>query len=77
MNLDRKQRQETLIQQLKDRAGSFEVQTTIELLQVMLDGAKNNLLTCTGNDFNRVQGEAQTYDKLIRLLTRQSLSASK
>lgn len=75
--MDRRLRQDQLVKELQQRVASHEVQTTLDLLALLLEGAKNNLLTCTSEEFNRLQGEAQTYDKLIRLLTRPSISSSK
>jgi hypothetical protein len=74
--MDRRQKQEALVKQIRDRAASFEVQSVLDLLTMLLEGAKNNLLTCNSNDFNRLQGEAQTYDKLMRLLTRPGINSS-
>lgn len=68
----RKVKQDALIKALQERRAAYEVQTTLDLLGILLEGAKNNLLTCDQNEFNRLQGEAQAYDKLIRLITRPS-----
>lgn len=71
---DRKVKQEAAARLLHERRGSFEVQTTLELLNLLLEGSKNNLLACQEIDFLKLQGEAQAYDKLIRLITRPSLN---
>lgn len=71
--MDRKARQERAAKELHERRGTHEVHTTLELLNLLLEGAKNNLLTCEPNEFIRLQGEAQAYDKLIRLITRPSI----
>lgn len=74
--MDRRRKQEELVQALQARRTSYEVQHMLELLKVMLEGAKNNLLTCGKEEFAKLQGEAQTYDKLMRMLTRQSVSSA-
>lgn len=71
---DRKVRQDQAAKELHERRGTHEVRTALELLEMLLEGAKNNLLTCEQNEFNRLQGEAQAYDKLIRLITRPSIN---
>lgn len=75
--MDRRQKQEALAKELRDRASSFEVKTFLELLALQLESTKNNLLTCKSEDFHRLQGEAQTYQKLIQVLTRQNISSGK
>lgn len=71
---ERKVRQEQAAKELHERRGTHEVRTVLELLAALLEGAKNNLLTCDLNEFNRLQGEAQAYDKLIRLITRPGIN---
>lgn len=70
--MEPKAKQDQAVRLLHEHRGTFEVQTTLELLNLLLEAAKNNLLTCDPNAFNRLQGEAQAYDKLIRLITRPS-----
>lgn len=72
--MQRKAKQESLVRNLQERRGTADVHMMLELLDMLLEGAKNNLLTCVENEFNRLQGEAQAYDKLIRLITRPSPS---
>lgn len=74
--MERRRKQEELVQALQARRASYEVLHMLELLKVMLEGAKNNLLTCGKEEFAKLQGEAQTYDKLIRMLTRASVNSS-
>lgn len=70
MRQDRKQEQTRLTQTLKARVGTFDVDQMLELLRLMREEAKDNLLTCSQEEFPRVQAEGVTYEKLIRLLTR-------
>lgn len=72
--MDRRQKQEALVRAIQDRRTSYEVQNVLELLKLLLEGVKTNLLTCSKEEFAKLQGEAQTYDKLVRMLTRQSMS---
>jgi hypothetical protein len=73
----KKAKMEMLARTLHERRGTHEVHTALELLDGLLEGVKNNLLTCDSNAFNRLQGEAQAYDKLIRLITRPSINLQK
>lgn len=72
--MDRRRKQEELVRALQQRTASYEVQTTLDLLKLLLEGSKNNLLTCNKEEFAKLQGEGQTYEKLIRMLTRQPVS---
>lgn len=72
--MDRKAKQERAAKELHERRGTHEVHTLLDLLNTLLEATKNNLLTCELNEFNRLQGEAQAYDKLIRLITRPSIN---
>jgi hypothetical protein len=42
----------------------------IQLLTSLKEDAKDTLLTCTPEEFARVQSEGVTYERLIRMLTR-------
>lgn len=55
---------------IKERAGSDEVRNVLAWLGLSLEVTKAILVTCPQEDFARIQGEAQGYDKLIRALTR-------
>lgn len=55
---------------IQDRQGTHDVQQVMELLDVLREQAKERLMTCSLTDFNSLQGEAQAYDKLIRMLRR-------
>ena len=70
MRQDRKQEQNRITQALKARVGTFDVDQMLELLRLMREEAKDNLLTCSQEEFPRVQAEGATYEKLIRTITR-------
>lgn len=70
MKLDRRRSQTTLIENIQSRIASYEIQQVIDLLTVLLEETKDQFLTCATHDFPRVQGEAQTYEKILRLLNR-------
>jgi hypothetical protein len=46
----------------------------MDLLQIQIEGVKSKLLTCTLDEFPRLQGEGQAYEKLVKLITRPSLA---
>lgn len=60
--------------QLQSRAASQEYQLFKEWLTLMLEDAKNNLVTCEAEVFQRQQGEAKAYQQLIRQMERKSLT---
>lgn len=73
--MDRKARVDNLAKELRLRIASFEVTTMIELLAYRLEDVKSNLVSCSPDDFARLQGEAQAYDKLLKQITRQAIKA--
>lgn len=74
--MDRRKKQEALVREIQSRITSYEVKNVLELLSLMLETSKNNLLTCSNDEFSKLQGEAQAYDKLIRTLTRPSIGSA-
>jgi hypothetical protein len=70
MKQDRKQEQARLLRFLKGRVGTLDIDHMLELLRLLREDAKDNLLTCSQEEFSRVQAEGMTYEKLIRSLTR-------
>lgn len=72
--MDRKRKLEELGKLLRERKGSLEVTSIMEVIELKLDEVKEQLLTCDEDEFRRLQGEAQAYEKLTRLLTRKPLS---
>lgn len=67
---DRKARQEALARQLHDARGTYEIKALLDYLMARREGVLNNLLTCKADDFFKLQGEAQAYDKVIRDIVR-------
>lgn len=69
-------RQETKVKvqgitaELYSRRTQHEIIQVTTLLGLLFEEAKHNLVKCNPGDFARVQGEAMTYDNLIRMLTR-------
>jgi len=72
MITDRKVKLEALAGQLHNARGTYEIKAVLELLQLRLDGVKNQLLTCKPDQFLQLQGEAQAYDKVVRDISRGS-----
>ena len=62
-----------LTDNLRRAQGSAEHQALLELLRLKLEQAKHQLVTCSPQDFQRFQGEAQAYNKLIASMTTQPL----
>ena len=63
-------RLEELQKLLQSRAASPEVDAFKELLGLLFEDAKHNLVKCAPESFSRMQGEAQQIEKIIRLLER-------
>ena len=55
---------------MRARAGNYEVDSFIELLGILFDEAKDDLVTAAPEEFARVQGAAVTYRTLLNMLTR-------
>lgn len=62
-----------LVGHLQERSSSFEVQSLQDLLVLLLDETKDALLDCEPGRFPALQGRAQAYDGLLRLLRRQAI----
>jgi hypothetical protein len=75
MRQDRRQEQARLVSFLKGRVGTLDIDQMIQLLHSLREDAKDNLLTCSQEEFPKVQSEGVTYEKLIRLLTRPDIKA--
>jgi DNA-nicking Smr family endonuclease len=65
-----KAQREALLQELHRRRDQPDVAAFLDLLGVMLDECKNALVTCPAEEFLAMQGEAQAYDRLIKLVAR-------
>lgn len=61
---------EALVQRVQERLGTPELQLVVELLNNLLAECKTTLVSCEESQLIRVQAEARTYDKLLRLVTR-------
>lgn len=65
--------QAELVKALQERAGTYEVQQVMALLNLLLEESKNNLVTAAQDRILYNQAEAQTYAGLIRMLMRPSI----
>lgn len=65
--------QAELVKAIQERAGTYEVQQVMELLNLLLEESKNNLVTAAQDRILYNQAEAQTYANLIRMLMRPSI----
>lgn len=61
---------QSLTSDLYMRRTAHEVTQVHTLLGLLFEEAKHNLVKCNPGDFARIQGEAQAYENLIRMLTR-------
>ena len=73
MKVDRRTAQAELVKAIQDRAGSYEVQQVMDLLNLLLEDSKHNLVNADKERIFHLQAEAQTYAGLIRMLTRPSI----
>jgi hypothetical protein len=70
----RKRKQE-LTDAIRARLGSYEVDTFMGLIQLMLDDAKDRFISADPTQLAVLQQEARTYDELIRMVTRPSIKS--
>ena len=73
MKADRRTIQAELIKAIQERAGTYEVQQVMDLLNLLLEDSKHNLVNADKERIYNIQAEAQTYANLIRMLTRPSI----
>lgn len=71
--MDRRTVQAELVKAIQERAATYEVQQVMDLLKLLLEESKNNLVNAAPDRVMAVQAEAQTYTSLIRMLTRPSI----
>lgn len=69
MRTDRKARQQSLASDLQ-KSVSAEALATKELVGLLLEEAKDNLVAARGEDVYRAQGEAAALQRLLTMLTR-------
>lgn len=75
MKLERRKAQAVLVSNLQAQAGSQQVIDFLALLDSLREDAKELLVVCDPVDCARLQGEAQAFDKVHRLLARPSVNA--
>jgi len=73
--MGRKRRQQDVVDGLRQRLPPHEIQQIAKLMDLLLEDAKNNLLTCNPADFQKMQGEAQAYKRVADMLTRTSFAS--
>lgn len=66
--------QAELVKAIQERAGSYEIQQVMELLNLLLEESRNNLVTAAQERILHNQAEAQTLTALIRLLMRPNIT---
>ena len=66
-----------LIKQWQALKGTQQADLIVELLELKLERLKEDLLRITQADFPRLQGEAKTYNDLLKLLTKEPLNINK
>ena len=65
-----RKRQQELLHSLQARSDSAELEQVIELVGLLLEESKRNLVKCDASEFMVVQGEARAMDKLLRRFER-------
>lgn len=73
MKMDRRTVQAELIKAIQERSGTYEIQQVHDLLNLLLEDSKHNLVNADKERIFHLQAEAQTYAGLIRMLTRPSI----
>ena len=73
---DRRAKRSELLRLFQARKGHPEYQVVLDIVGMMLDDAKDALMTAAPDQFMVKQGEARAYDTLIRVLTRPTLPAT-
>lgn len=71
--MDRRTVQAELIKAIQERSGTYEIQQVHDLLNLLLEDSKHNLVNADKERIFHLQAEAQTYAGLIRMLTRPSI----
>ncbi len=69
-----KAEQAELVRQLRSRPDSQEFQWLLKLTASLLESAKNELLEAQPEKLSLLQGKAQAYKELTRLLTRPDIA---
>jgi hypothetical protein len=69
MQSELKRRQHRTTQNVKQRIGSTDIQLVVELLDCLIEEAKNNMLSCELEQMMRHRSEANSFDRLRTLLT--------
>lgn len=72
--VNKKAEQNRLVRVLRERKSSIEVQAMLQLLEVLLDAKRADLVNATMDTFQGTQGEAKAYQYLSKLLTQQEIS---
>ena len=69
-----KQLQERLANRLRMKQGTEDVDNMMALFKALLDAAKHNLITADISEFQKLQGEASAYNRLIKMIERKPLN---
>lgn len=69
-----RQEQEVLLRNLQAKVGTTDVDQMLEWLALLLESAKDNLVTCAPEEFPALQGETKAYRRIINMLKRQPLN---
>lgn len=69
-----KQQVERLANRLRAKQGTEDVDNMMAMFKALLESAKHNLVTADISEFQKLQGEASTYNKLIKMIERKPLN---
>ncbi len=69
-----KQQVERLANKLRVKQGTEDVDNMMALFKASLESTKHNLVTADISEFQKLQGEASAYNKLIKMIERKPLN---
>lgn len=67
-------KKEVIIQALRESRASYEITNAIDLMNLLVDDAKERLTNCTPDEVRSIQGEIRGYRALERALKRPDIT---
>lgn len=75
MNPTNRKRIQELAELIHSRLGVYEIDAFMQLLYAQMEEVKSSFVSAPPDTLAALQIEAQTYDKLIRLITRPTIKS--
>lgn len=69
--MDSRHQLDSLKRQLYDNSSSTQLEAVVEYAKLSLEEVKSELLVCSLTEFEKLQGKAEAYRDLIRVITEQ------